>query len=121
VKPLRRQLSIQRFRTLRREAMPYAAAAGYLTDEDVFRDVFLKVFSRHARPSRAASPRATRAAKLLESDIHDHELLTRRRWRKSKGKHEQGEQRCRFSAVSCSVLSLQSGSNVCSRKTGCAR
>ena len=34
---LRRQLSIQRFRTLRREAMPYAAAAGYLTDEDVFR------------------------------------------------------------------------------------
>ncbi len=37
---LRRQLSIQRFRTLlRREAMPYAAAAGYLTDEDVFRDV----------------------------------------------------------------------------------
>jgi len=36
---LRRQLSIQRFRALRREAMPYAAAAGYLTDEDVFRDV----------------------------------------------------------------------------------
>ena len=24
---------------LRRQAMPYAAAAGYLTDEDVFRDV----------------------------------------------------------------------------------
>lgn len=36
---LRRQLSIQRFRALRREAMPYAAVAGYLTDEDVFRDV----------------------------------------------------------------------------------
>lgn len=36
---LRRQLSIQKFRALRREAMPYAAAAGYLTDEDVFRDV----------------------------------------------------------------------------------
>jgi len=36
---LRRQLSIQRFRALRRAAMPYAAAAGYLTDEDVFRDV----------------------------------------------------------------------------------
>ena len=36
---LRRQLSIQRFRALRREAMPYAAAAGYLTDEDVFRNV----------------------------------------------------------------------------------
>jgi len=36
---LRRQLSIQRFRALRREAMPYAAAAGYLTDEDVFRNI----------------------------------------------------------------------------------
>jgi predicted transcriptional regulator len=36
---LRRQLAIQRFRALRREAMPHAAAAGYLTDEDVFRDV----------------------------------------------------------------------------------
>ena len=36
---LRRQLAIQRFRALRREAMPYAAAAGYLTDEDVFRNV----------------------------------------------------------------------------------
>lgn len=36
---LRRQLSIQRFRSLRRAAMPYASAAGYLTDEDVFRDV----------------------------------------------------------------------------------
>ena len=36
---LRRQLSIQQFRALRREAMPYAAAAGFLTDEDVFRDV----------------------------------------------------------------------------------
>jgi len=36
---LRRQLSIQRFRALRREAMPYVAAAGYLTDEDVFRSV----------------------------------------------------------------------------------
>ncbi len=36
---LRRQLAIQRFRLLRRAAMPYAGAAGYLTDEDVFRDV----------------------------------------------------------------------------------
>ena len=36
---LRRQLSIQQFRALRREAMPYAAATGYLMDEDVFRDV----------------------------------------------------------------------------------
>ena len=36
---LRRQLSIQRLRSLRSAALPYAAAAGYLTDEDVFRDV----------------------------------------------------------------------------------
>jgi predicted transcriptional regulator len=36
---LRRQLSIQRFRALREAAMRDAAAAGYLTDEDVFRDV----------------------------------------------------------------------------------
>lgn len=36
---LRRQLAIQQLRRLRREVMPYAAAAGYLTDEDVFRDV----------------------------------------------------------------------------------
>ena len=36
---LRRQLAIQRFRLLRRTPMPYAAAAGYMTDEDVFRDV----------------------------------------------------------------------------------
>jgi predicted transcriptional regulator len=36
---LRRQLTIQSFRALRRAAMPHAAATGYLTDEDVFRDV----------------------------------------------------------------------------------
>jgi len=36
---LRRQLAIQKFPALRREAMPYAAAAGYLTDEDVFRSI----------------------------------------------------------------------------------
>jgi predicted transcriptional regulator len=33
---LRRRLSIQRFRKPRQTAMPYAAAAGYLTGEDVF-------------------------------------------------------------------------------------
>jgi hypothetical protein len=33
---LRRQLTIQAFRRLRRKAMPLAAAAGYLVDEDVF-------------------------------------------------------------------------------------
>jgi predicted transcriptional regulator len=36
---LRRQLAVQRFRELRRQAVPYAEAAGYLTDEDVFRTV----------------------------------------------------------------------------------
>jgi len=34
-----RELAIQKFRALRREAMPYAAATGYLTDEDVFRRI----------------------------------------------------------------------------------
>lgn len=36
---LRRQLLVQEFRQLRQELMPYAEAAGWLTDEDVFRDV----------------------------------------------------------------------------------
>jgi predicted transcriptional regulator len=36
---LRRQLRVSRFETLRRRIMPFAEARGYLTDEDVFRDV----------------------------------------------------------------------------------
>ncbi|MCE5249169.1 ribbon-helix-helix domain-containing protein [bacterium] len=36
---LRRQLSILMFDQLRKETMPFAEARGYLTDEDVFRDV----------------------------------------------------------------------------------
>lgn len=36
---LRRQLAIQAFEELRKRAVPFAEAAGYLTDEDVFRDV----------------------------------------------------------------------------------
>ena len=36
---LRNQLLLEEFRALRSAAMPSAAAAGYLTDEDVFRDV----------------------------------------------------------------------------------
>ena len=36
---LRRQLSIFRFEQLRRQALPFAEARGYLTDEDVTRDV----------------------------------------------------------------------------------
>ncbi len=36
---LRRQLGLLRFEQLRRQVMPFAEARGYLTDEDVFRDV----------------------------------------------------------------------------------
>lgn len=36
---LRRQLALAQFQDLRRRTMPLAEAAGYLTDEDVFRDV----------------------------------------------------------------------------------
>ncbi len=36
---LRRQLRISQFESLRRRIMPFAEARGYLTDEDVFRDV----------------------------------------------------------------------------------
>lgn len=36
---IRRQLAIAQFEDLRKRMMPFAEAAGYLTDEDVFRDV----------------------------------------------------------------------------------
>ena len=36
---LRRQLAVMRFDQLRQRIMPFAEAAGYLTDEDVFRAV----------------------------------------------------------------------------------
>ena len=36
---LRRQLAVAQFEDLRKRIMPFAEAAGYLTDEDVFRDV----------------------------------------------------------------------------------
>ncbi len=36
---LRRQLTIIRFEQLRRQAMPFAEAAGFLTDEDVFKAI----------------------------------------------------------------------------------
>ena len=36
---LRRQLSLMRFEQLRRQTMPFAEARGYLTDEDIGRDV----------------------------------------------------------------------------------
>ena len=36
---LQRQLALDRFEDLRRRIMPFAEARGYLTDEDVFKDV----------------------------------------------------------------------------------
>ena len=36
---LRRQLAVSQFPDLRKRMMPFAEAAGYLIDEDVFRDV----------------------------------------------------------------------------------
>lgn len=36
---LERQLAVAQFQDLRRRIMPFAEAQGYLTDEDVFRDV----------------------------------------------------------------------------------
>ncbi|MCA9436504.1 MAG: CopG family transcriptional regulator [Candidatus Omnitrophica bacterium] len=36
---LKRYLRLQRFEDLRKKAMPFAEARGYLTDEDVFREV----------------------------------------------------------------------------------
>jgi predicted transcriptional regulator len=36
---LRRELSVRRFEELRRRVLPFAEARGYLTDEDVMRDV----------------------------------------------------------------------------------
>ncbi|MDS4039601.1 MAG: ribbon-helix-helix protein, CopG family [Candidatus Competibacter sp.] len=36
---LRKHLALAKLRELRGELMPYAEAAGYLTDDDVFQDV----------------------------------------------------------------------------------
>lgn len=36
---LRTRVAVERFRELRRRALPLAEAAGYLTDEDVFHDL----------------------------------------------------------------------------------
>ena len=36
---LQRQLRLVQFESLRKKAMPFAEMRGYLTDEDVFRDV----------------------------------------------------------------------------------
>lgn len=36
---LRKNIAVERFRQLRCKALPLAEAAGYLTDEDIFRDI----------------------------------------------------------------------------------
>jgi predicted transcriptional regulator len=36
---LRKRIAVERFRALRRKALPLAEAAGYVGDEDVFRDI----------------------------------------------------------------------------------
>ena len=36
---LRRQLRLLRFENLRRKSMPFAEARGYLTDDDIARDI----------------------------------------------------------------------------------
>ena len=36
---LRKRIAVERFRELRRKALPLAEAAGYVSDEDIFRDV----------------------------------------------------------------------------------
>jgi predicted transcriptional regulator len=36
---VRREVSLRRFEDLRRRALPFAEARGYLTDEDIFRDI----------------------------------------------------------------------------------
>ena len=36
---LRKRILVERFRALRRMALPFAEAAGYVGDEDVFNDV----------------------------------------------------------------------------------
>jgi hypothetical protein len=38
-KVIRRQLRIDHFEALRKKTMPFAEARGYLTDDDVFREV----------------------------------------------------------------------------------
>ncbi len=36
---LRKSVAVERFRALRHRALPLAEAAGYLSDEDIFRDI----------------------------------------------------------------------------------
>lgn len=66
---LRKQFAIQRFRKLRRRAMPYAEAAGYLTDEDVYRDI--------------KTPTTYRFLPALSRPIPTHSLLVTRNYSRS--------------------------------------
>lgn len=36
---LRKRVAVERFRELRRRALPLAEAAGYVSDEDIFHDI----------------------------------------------------------------------------------
>lgn len=36
---LRKRIAVERFRELRRKALPLAEAAGFVSDEDIFRDI----------------------------------------------------------------------------------
>jgi len=36
---LRRQLAVLQFEEIRRQVMPFAEARGYLSDQDIFRDI----------------------------------------------------------------------------------
>ncbi len=36
---LRKRVAVERFREIRRRALPLAEAAGYISDEDIFRDI----------------------------------------------------------------------------------
>ena len=36
---LRKRIAVERFRALRHKALPLTEAAGYVTDEDIFRDI----------------------------------------------------------------------------------
>jgi predicted transcriptional regulator len=36
---IRRYVAVEKFRTLRKKALPFAEAQGFLTDEDVFRAI----------------------------------------------------------------------------------
>ena len=42
---LRKNIAVERFRELRCKALPLAEAAGYVADEDIFRDISRRCFS----------------------------------------------------------------------------